>query len=69
MFAKNESTIDRVIRLIVGAGLVIVSLTSFGLASAEPLGIVLVVLGAVLLFTAATGTCLLYKLIGVDTKK
>lgn len=67
MFKRNESAADRVVRLVVGAGLVIVSLTSFGLASGKLLGVVLAVIGAVLLFTAATGVCLLYKLFGFKT--
>jgi uncharacterized membrane protein HdeD (DUF308 family) len=46
-----------------------VSFTSLGLTSAKPLGIVAVVVGAVLLFTAATGSCLLYRLVGIDTSK
>jgi hypothetical protein len=33
------------------------------------LSIVLYVLGAVMLFTAATGFCLLYKLFGLSTKR
>jgi uncharacterized membrane protein len=69
MLAKNESAVDRIVRLVVGGGLLVVSLTSFGLASAKPLGIVLAVLGAILLFTAATGSCLLYKLFGFNTAK
>ena len=69
MFRRNESAVDRIVRLVVGAGLVIVSLTSFGLASGKLLGVVLAAIGAILLFTAATGTCLLYKLFGLDTTK
>ena len=56
----NESGIDRIIRLVLGlvllgAGLFLVEGTA---------GIVLDVLGAVLLFTAATGFCLLYRVFG-----
>ena len=67
MFERNESALDRVVRLVVGGGLVAVALTSFGLSSAKPLGILFGLLGAVLLFTAATGSCLLYRLVGVST--
>ena len=67
MFKRNESTLDRVIRLVAGAALIVVSLTSFGLATGELLGIVLAVVGAILVFTAATGACLLYKPFGIHT--
>jgi hypothetical protein len=64
---KNESTLDRVARLVVGGGLVALSVSSFGLSAAKPLGILIGLLGAVLLFTAATGSCLLYRLVGLST--
>jgi uncharacterized membrane protein len=69
MFQRNESTLDRVVRVVVGGGLLAVSFAALGLASAKPLGIVFGVVGAVLLFTAATGSCLLYRLVGVNTAK
>jgi diphthamide biosynthesis methyltransferase len=67
MFERNESALDRVARLVVGGGLVAVSVTSLGVSSAKPLGILVGVIGAVLVFTAATGSCLLYRLVGVNT--
>jgi ABC-type uncharacterized transport system permease subunit len=69
MFTKNENTVDRLVRTILGVGLVVVSVTSLGITSAKPLGIVAALIGAVLLFTAATGSCLLYRLVGIDTSK
>ena len=69
MLTKNENTVDRVVRTILGIGLVVVSITSLGITSAKPLGIVAALIGAVLLFTAATGSCLLYRLVGIDTSK
>ena len=48
MFERNESALDRVARLVVGGGLVAVSVTSLGVSSAKPLGILVGVLGAVL---------------------
>ena len=63
----NEGTTDRVIRLIVGA--ILVGIGFFYLDN-NTLGIVLDVIGLVVLFTAATGFCLLYKLFGdFSTKK
>jgi uncharacterized membrane protein len=56
----NESAIDRIIRAILGAVLIAAGvLFVHGTA-----GIVLDVLGIVLLFTAATGFCLLYRVFG-----
>jgi ABC-type uncharacterized transport system permease subunit len=69
MFTKNENAVDRLVRTILGVGLVVVSITSLGVTSAKPLGIVAALIGAVLLFTAATGSCLLYRLVGIDTSK
>jgi hypothetical protein len=69
MFTKNESPLDRVVRAVVGTGLIAASAAGLGLASGEPLGLLFGLVGAVLLFTAATGTCLLYKLVGFSTAK
>jgi len=69
MFEKNENAADRVVRTVLGGGFLVVAFTSLGVSSAKPLGILSALVGAVLLFTAATGSCLLYKLVGVDTAK
>jgi len=69
MFEKNESTADRVVRALVGGGLLVVSYASLGVTSAKPLGILSSLVGAVLLFTAATGSCLLYRLVDINTAK
>jgi hypothetical protein len=69
MFETNESTADRLVRTVLGGGLLIASFTSLGVKSAKPLGILSALLGAILLFTAATGSCLLYKLAGLNTAK
>ncbi len=69
MFEKNESATDRIVRVILGGGLLATSLATLGAASGKPLGIIVAVVGAVLLFTAATGTCLLYKLFGLSTAR
>jgi Protein of unknown function (DUF2892). len=36
---------------------------------AKPLGILAALIGAVLLFTAAAGSCLVYRPFGIDTSK
>ena len=69
MLTKNESALDRVVRTALGGGLLIVSATSLGVTSGKPIGIVAAAVGAILLFTAATGSCLLYRAVGIDTSK
>lgn len=59
---RNESNLDRIIRVILGAGLVVA-----GVLVGGTVGIVLYVLAAVMFITAITGFCLLYKLFGIDT--
>ena len=60
---RNEGTIDRAIR----ASLGIVAIIAAFVAGAGPLAIVLGVVAAVLLVTAAVGFCPLYRLLGVST--
>ncbi len=62
---KNESGLDRIIRLVVG---VILIALAFGLG-ASSFTVVLYVLGVATLFTAATGFCALYKIFGISTIK
>jgi len=69
MLTKNESALDRVVRTVLGGGLLIASATSLGVTSGKPLGIVAAAVGVILLFTAATGSCLLYRAVGIDTSK
>jgi uncharacterized membrane protein len=69
MLTKNESALDRVVRTALGGGLLVVSATSLGVTSGKPLGIVAAVVGVILLFTAATGSCLLYRAVGIDTSR
>ena len=69
MLTKNEGALDRVVRTALGGGLLLVSATSLGVTSGKPLGIVAAAVGVILLFTAATGSCLLYRAVGIDTSK
>jgi hypothetical protein len=61
---RNEGTIDRVVR-------VVLALAAVGAAAAIGIsslwGIVLLVVAAVLLVTAAVGFCPLYRLVGMST--
>ena len=69
---KNESKLDRIIRVIVGLILVVVGIMLY-FTLGNPLNlillIVLVILGAVALFTAATGFCAIYALFKISTNK
>jgi hypothetical protein len=67
MLRKNESMLDRTVRGVVGAGLLISAIATFGLASGGPLGIVFGAVGVILLATAVTGFCPLYRLVGAAT--
>ena len=69
MLAKNESALDRVVRTRPRRRSPHRSATSLGVTSGKPLGIVAAAVGAILLFTAATGSCLLYRAVGIDTSK
>jgi uncharacterized membrane protein len=67
MFHKNESTLDRAVRGVAGAGLLVAAVASLGLGSGGALGVVFGAVGAILLATAITGFCPLYRLLGVAT--
>lgn len=59
---RNESNADRILRAILGVALVGGGLLIGGWAA-----LVLYLVAAILLFTAATGFCPLYRLFGIDT--
>ena len=61
----NEGTVDRVVRGIVGAVLLVVGIWFVG----GTVGIVLDVLGAILLITGIIGFCPIYALLHVGTSK
>jgi hypothetical protein len=60
----NESTTDRVIRLVLA-----LILFYFAFQSASPWNWILGIVAVVLLFTAITGFCVLYKVLGISTKR
>ncbi len=69
---QNESKIDRIIRLILGLIFVGVGIALYFVLGSPAnliLLIILVVFGAVALFTAATGFCALYALFNISTLK
>ncbi|BAW01383.1 transmembrane protein [Thermus thermophilus] len=60
----NESTTDRVIRFLLS-----LVLFYFAFQSAAPWNWILGILAALLLFTAITGFCGLYRVLGISTKR
>jgi hypothetical protein len=63
MFATNESSLDRIIRAVVG--IILFALTFLLLTGIWQ--IVAGVLGLVMLATAAVGFCPLYRIMGIST--
>jgi predicted lysophospholipase L1 biosynthesis ABC-type transport system permease subunit len=62
---RNMGTADRAIRAVVVAPLLVVAALAAGAGTA--LGIVLLAFAAVMLLTAATAHCPLYRLVGLST--
>jgi hypothetical protein len=62
----NESSLDRIIRVIVGIVLLALYFTG---AVTGGIGIVFIVLGAVALLTGLAGFCPVYALLKINTKK
>jgi hypothetical protein len=69
MFKQNESTIDRILRVVVGLVLLWAGLRPLAGIQAAVLGIIVAVVGLVLVMTAITGACLIYSLLGLSTLK
>ncbi len=64
---RNEGTVDRIIRAILAVVFLVVGLGPLRALQGAVLGIIVAVVGLILAFTAATGFCLLYKLLGIST--
>jgi uncharacterized membrane protein len=64
--STNESTLDRIIRGVVGAIALVVAVV-VGVGSVG--GILLVVVGGILVVTAAVGFCPLYRILGLSTAR
>lgn len=63
---KNESTLDRIIRVVLG--IVLLALYFTGTVTGT-LGIVFIVVGAIALITGAIGFCGVYALLKISTAK
>jgi len=61
---RNESSADRMIRAIIGIALLV-----FGFIVSGTLQLILLAAGILAVFTAITGFCGLYKLLGISTYK
>jgi hypothetical protein len=62
----NESSIDRIIRVIIGVA-ALVAAFAVGIGSVG--GIILAVVGVVMFVTAAVGFCPIYRVFGLSTCK
>lgn len=62
----NVGSADKVIRLVIA---VVAAVVAFMVGAGSVLGIILLVVAAVMLITAAVGFCPLYRLFGVNTCK
>lgn len=63
----NVGLVDAIIRVIIG--LVLPHLTKWGVVSGTAWAVILHIIGFILVFTAATRFCLLYKLFKISTCK
>ena len=63
---RNEGSTDRIVRVILGIVLIIIGWPVLG---NSVLGVVLDVIGVILLITAITGFCTIYRLLGINTIK
>lgn len=61
---KNESTLDRAIRLVIAVVAVVGALLA---GAGSVLGIILFVVAAIMLVTALVGFCPLYRVFGLNT--
>ena len=62
---KNESMTDRVIRAVVG---VVILYIAYAMLTGV-VALIGYIIGIILLFTAVTGYCHLYKIMGISTDK
>jgi uncharacterized membrane protein YgdD (TMEM256/DUF423 family) len=63
---NNVGTVDRIIRILLATALAYFGLIIY---SGSALGIGLTIAGVVLAITALAGSCMLYGLLGINTRK
>ncbi|MCR4408436.1 MAG: DUF2892 domain-containing protein [Anaerolineae bacterium] len=66
MFQQNEGMIDRIVRAVLGLILLWAGLWPLGGLRAV-VGIIVTLIGLILVFTALTGFCLIYRILGIST--
>lgn len=65
----NVGTVDRAIRALLGLALAIIGMWPLGGMQNSVLGLAVALVGVAVLFTAASGFCLIYRLLGISTEK
>lgn len=66
--AVNVGTVDRVVRFVLGAALIVAPLINFmGLGTSTVVPYVLMGVGGILALTAIFGTCPIYSVLGIKT--
>ena len=63
----NENGIDRAIRFILGASILIASFVWLDASAGSITGVIAAIIGAVLLITGLVGFCPAYRLVGLST--
>jgi len=66
IMSRNESSIDRLIRVIIA---IAATGVAFAVGAASVFGIILFVVAAIMLVTAAVGFCPIYRILGLRTNK
>ena len=66
---SNEHTIDRIIRVALGAIALAAAFMSLGVMEGQIMGIVVAAVGAILVLTGIVGFCPAYKICGMSTCK
>ncbi|WP_298983158.1 DUF2892 domain-containing protein [uncultured Roseibium sp.] len=68
MSIANVGSLDRIVRIVLGAALILAPLLGFIAAASSTLGIVLMIAGAVLVGTGFISFCPIYRIIGASTR-
>ena len=66
---KNEGTVDRALRVVLGIVALVLAFMSFGVLDGNVLGIIVAAIGAVLVLTGFAGFCPAYRIVGIRTCK
>lgn len=68
MTFANVGSADRILRIALGAALILLPLLGLLSSTAATLGIILMIAGAVLVVTGFVSFCPLYRIIGASTR-